>query len=1122
MKNSDSSSPRLHAVLQSTAGRARRARIVTSALAIIATLVVAATLAIALDATLGLPLPLLVALDVALIGIALYALARGHHHAYQGWFPQKANPRHTAITLEAQHAAPRSHLINAVDLAADTSALGRAAVAQGTQDAAAVPRKTLVNRPALHRATLAATATLGLAALGIMLFPNVLSAVTPRLLHPLSHHPPYTPLQFQMAAGPAPLSVGRRAEIQITLSHAYGNTHLPETAEIVFVNHAGQDNQRHYLVPEASSHPSLATPSSAPPPSPSTYTHRITRLDQPQRFYIDTTVGRSRFFTVTPDTTPLFDAVFATVQAPDYVAQKPLTQKLTLAALSPAHTSAASPTPPALPQLRALRGSALTLTAESNVALAHATLSFTADHSTSSNSPTNSPTTTPADPLAPQTVQPTTTVNTTGTYTLGLTNTQGQTTTQDFRVTVAALHDRAPHIDITHPQPLAIAPEGWPVDLNINAKDDIGLSIVTLHAGLEPSATTPQVLFKQDTPGPPRVLSFQPTLDLNALGAIAGSTVQYYASARDTLPALQESGPNPPQTLTGQLAETPMFRLKIISQTEWNKLARAQFGIEHIQAEWQLLEEELNELAAARAQAAAELKKHNDKIQRGEPFTDLDRQAMAALEAQLQNLALQMDDLADRMEERSKQEALYEFEKPYQEQLNQLAKQLRQEADRANAAAQATDQLRKEIAKTQPPATSPDNASQPNATPSDPPSTPPDAPSDSPSGQPSDTPNDPQKSDAANSAGKSADSNKPSTPNPNFTPSDKPGPNAPPAPSGDNPSPTAPPSGPGLPGVRPTLLNDFVQRAQDFQEPGDPFSQEVQQERRQTTDDLRRMQMADEMAYHGERIRAVIIAQHELASKLNDLQWDEPQDLTAQGRERLAHTADQERELRDELEDAALMLRETAELTGSLLPKMSNSAIAFTEKLEALGIYPDLEAAADYAALHEGPLTHRMATTAAHKLEALLADQGQPGKPGNGLDGSFNLPKASIANALKQLGQSRSLSAGSSSGSGSGSGSGNANLSMLGPHTLSRGAADRASARARQGGNGPGGAIPNATNTQNAQGAEQLNPHNTTTRSGPAIAVPGVPARYQNLAAQYFRRLANDAKRQEDTKGLSD
>ena len=563
-----------------------------------------------------------------------------------------------------------------------------------------------------------------------------------------------------------------------------------------------------------------------------------------------------------------------------------------------------------------------------------------------------------------------------------------------------------------------------------------------------------------------------------------------------------------------------MFRLKIISQTEWNKLARAQFGIEHIQAEWQLLEEELNELAAARAQAPPpNLKNTTTKSSVVNLSPTSTAKPWPPSKPNFKTLPFKWTTSPTAWKNAPSKKHFTNSKNP----------------TKSNSTNSPSNCAKKPTAPTPPPKP-PINSAKKLPKPSRPPHrlttpanpTPPQATHQAPRltrllirplanllTPPTILKNQTLPIAPANQPTPT----NPAPPNPNFTPSDKPGPNAPPAPSGDNPSPTAPPSGPGLPGVRPTLLNDFVQRAQDFQEPGDPFSQEVQQERRQTTDDLRRMQMADEMAYHGERIRAVIIAQHELASKLNDLQWDEPQDLTAQGRERLAHTADQERELRDELEDAALMLRETAELTGSLLPKMSNSAIAFTEKLEALGIYPDLEAAADYAALHEGPLTHRMATTAAHKLEALLADQGQPGKPGNGLDGSFNLPKASIANALKptrpipqplcriklrqrirQWQRQRQP------------------LHARPPtrfHAAPPTAPQPAPAKA---GMAPAAPFPTPPTPKTPKAPNNSTPTTPPPEAAPAIAVPGVPARYQNLAAQYFRRLANDAKRQEETR----
>ena len=211
-----------------------------------------------------------------------------------------------------------------------------------------------------------------------------------------------------------------------------------------------------------------------------------------------------------------------------------------------------------------------------------------------------------------------------------------------------------------------------------------------------------------------------------------------------------------------------------------------------------------------------------------------------------------------------------------------------------------------------------------------------------------------------------------------------------------------------------------------------------------------------------------------------------------------------------------MMLRETAELGAPLLPMMTSGAIALTERLEALNVGADLNDAADLAELDEPAAAYDAAVRAADKLETLLSELGnQQGQANGDLDGCFLLPKAGIQKSLQQMAAGRRPGMGPAGSSGRGSAGGQSGggspVAMLGPHPMAGGAADRASAQARNNGRGAGGGGP--VDALDAGEAETIDPLDAQARRGTAITVPGVPARYQDLAAAYFRRLADDARR---------
>ncbi|MEM6459815.1 MAG: hypothetical protein AAF710_10550 [Planctomycetota bacterium] len=1012
--------------LQRVVRRRSAGRRVAGLLGGFAAVVLLAVAAVALDAAAGLPAWGLLAVDAVLLA------------ALGGWAWRVLGPagkeagdvRVAAVALERRGLAGPSRLVNALQFAeggeADAATNGSAAlrglaVREGEAAAEAIAPGALVDRAAVKRSAKRAAAAAGLL-LVLAAWPGtwpVVGAVGPRLLSPLTGLPPYTPLRFEITHDPAEVPVGAAVTVTVQITGPNRALRAAEAADLVEVGAATAAA----MVRESG--PVFLDQAAAAEEGPRRFTARLARLDTPRSFYVRTEGGRSRTFTLTPDPAPRFAALHATLTPPDYARRDATTRRLAVPGV-PGLTDDAG-----FNEIEVLRGTAVTLTARSNVPLAGAGLTGPqAEH--------------PGEPVAgdPRTVAASFVPRASGTYRLTLEGLDGHASPDAAEVAVTLRDDAPPRVDITQPQPVAFAVEGYPVPVAVRASDDVGVASVVLRASVNDSAGETVVLHDGEAQRPAR-LDTGVDLDPAAMGAVVGDVVRYFAVARDARPAALGGPPGD----VGQSAESAVHTIQIISAAQWEDMLRTQVGIDQLAAEAEALREELDALAEARAAAAEAMEALQEQLEADAPLTPGQQDALADLDRQLEAFAERSAALAEALRQRAEQDPLYEFEEPYQQRLAELAEQLEREAARAEAAREAAAALGQ----------------------------------DGESKEASGTPSQPG---------------------------------------------VAPPPGllPGLPGITPVQLEEFREQTQEFAEAGAPFDAASQEAYELMAEDLIRLELADELVFHGERVRAVIVEQRQLQQKLAAMQHLSPLTLGPADRQQLAAYGVREAELRDELEDAALMLRETAELAGPLLPRMSGGAVALCDALDALHVDEDLTAASVAAGAGLAATAHASASVAADKLESLLSEPGaaMAGLASDELDGCFGLSKAGLQSAMQQMAAARraagalGMGRSGSGGSGFSAGGGRSSMSMIGPGAAGRGLAG--------GGSGPdspwrgpgrGGAAGMGDAAGDLGPAERIDPG----RSGgvlDAVGVgPGVPARFRETAAAYFRRLAEDAVRGE-------
>ncbi len=581
--------------------------------------------AVLVDAALGLHAWALIVLDglfvglaaTALMGLTLFIVSR------------RFRPARTAVAVQRRMNLRGSPLINAVQLSAtaDASAspaLREHAVTMGNELAEAIePHEAVDHGPAWRALRWALGAALVLA-IAYVLMPRVFHAVLPRMFAPLADHPPYTLVQFEVTVEPAPALVGRPASIRVRLT---GPT-LPPRSTLVFVD---DDGVRQHL-------PMLRR--AVDDDDAVHYQLKIERPDRSRRFFIDTPEGRSAYHDFTVKPTPLLERASAAFFYPAYTGWKSTKEPLNLTGL------------------RALEGTTVSLTVESNVPLGVSTLRLTPEDETLSELEIPLE----PDPSRPHTAAGRFDMPFVGTYAIELVGADGTPGAEPITGPLHAVPDYAPRVSIETPARRVVVPEGWKLDVAVAASDDIGVGQVMLQRAVNGWGST-GVELKTAATGPNYVTASD-AFDLAALGAKAGDLITYFAVARDNKPPV------------ANLAETPVHSIEVISMEEYLEFQRTRYRIDDLNAEWAEYQQRLDELKAKREQLLEQLQELQKQLEQTDQPSAEQREQMEQLEQDLSAYAEEAFELFEEMRKRTEEPTLYEFENPYKDLLERVGTEL--------------------------------------------------------------------------------------------------------------------------------------------------------------------------------------------------------------------------------------------------------------------------------------------------------------------------------------------------------------------------------------------------------------------------------------------------------------
>lgn len=608
--------PQLNTMLRRT-GRQDRAVAVMRAFGLGAAGAGAAWLiAIGLDALLGLSTLGLIALDALLLAMMIAAAV----HLWRLMRRHRYDPRRIARLIEQRLGLSHSALINAVDFAErddphTSPALRRMAIQQGEAAAQQVATVRVIDRRPLKRAMLAANLVILIALVAFMLMPGLFGMVLPRLLNPAADLPPFTLVSFDVSIEPQQVYYNKPATIIATL----GGPLTPQRASVVFIDQTGR-------------HPAPMLRRDA-----NQFALPLGRVTEPRTFYIDTPDGRSHRFTLDVLPTPLFEKSTVELQYPDYTNWPPSTHPLTDQGL------------------RALIGSAATITIESNLPLSRGEL--TVHHA--ADGPDQTITLSPSQ-SAPNQLTGSFTIEHDGEFEIALYAADGTPGDKPLTGPIVAAADRAPTVRMIQPDLRLIAPEGWKIPVQISATDDVAVErlVVQQRVGNQ-KPIEHELTLKQRGP---TFASGADVIDLTALGAKSGDTIHGFATAYDKL----------------QSADSPTFEVRVITQSEYEDLARRQVRVKQIADELAAINVEADRLAAARQKLIDQLEALKS--------SGVEAKQLDAVCKQLDDYEQQMRDLAEKMRQRAEQPALYEFEEPMKKSLAERAAKLQQQADQTGQA----------------------------------------------------------------------------------------------------------------------------------------------------------------------------------------------------------------------------------------------------------------------------------------------------------------------------------------------------------------------------------------------------------------------------------------------------
>lgn len=513
-----------------------------------------------------------------------------------------------------------------------TLGLSNLAVADANRLARSVPGRSVVpTRPILWPvAVLAGITVLGALLAGLL--PRLVQTEWLRFTDPFGDHPPYSRVIYHVEPGHARVVYGSPFDVRARTEGS-----AVDRLDLVILAADSSASETLPMFEDADR----------------SWRASVTNVTSPMNYYVRSSAGRSVRFHVDVMTMPKLENVRFRVTPPAYTNRPPYEGPLPQGGIS------------------GLPGTRVDVWVRSNRPLTVGTLKPASPGS-------------PAVPLAAESpeafeVKGSFAIRDAARFQLTVTDREGQESNEPFAFPVTVLTDEIPFVRMLDPREISLATPGATVPVTISAEDDYGVSRIQIFRSLNDSRSIPLDLPAQ--PPAPARRSEMIRLPLASYQLEPGDEIKLFARAEDTDP----DGPKG--------AETPVAVIRIISQEDFEKMARAREGVAMLQAKYQQAQRRLE---AAREEVDQLRKKRKDQAKPGKASPDeredlnalvkrLKAEAAAIRAANQRTMHLDLDKHLSPQLER--------LARKLEEQAESLEKLARQEGLDSEAIARALDAL---------------------------------------------------------------------------------------------------------------------------------------------------------------------------------------------------------------------------------------------------------------------------------------------------------------------------------------------------------------------------------------------------------------------------------------------
>ncbi|MHB8951530.1 MAG: hypothetical protein ACYC4U_00975 [Pirellulaceae bacterium] len=502
-------------------------------------------------------------------------------------------------------------LVSASASAALTAGLAQMAVDHATQIAETVPTAQAVSSRPMHKAAGTVAALFASCSLAAVCLPSLTGTEMNRFLNPFSDVPLYSAMRFSVEPGDVSVLYGAGLDVHVTVT-------------------SGSVEQVELLLDDGDAQPEVVP--MFPEPGQQWRT-TLTRLTQSATYFVRARGARSKRYRIDVITVPRIDAVRFRITSPAYINEAPYECELPKSGLA------------------GLPGTRVLVLAKSNRPLRGGVI--TLQQGSDVKRLSMQPVMEGSDEVTGEFV-----IERAGKFQVAVIDIAGQSSQEPFGGGITLLEDQRPFVRMLNPQKMSLATPSANLPVVVAAEDDYGISRIVLFRSLNNSRPLP---LDCRVEGPaPRRWQYDSELSLATYGLSPGDEIKLFARVEDNDPA------------GGKGAESPVATVRIISQSEFERMLQQRKGLETLLAKYQAAQRRVEHLQQMIATLEAELAAATPDA----PVTD-------ALRAELKRLIDALQQNAQQINESAEHRLPYDLDENLAGQLHELADHMAGAADAA-------------------------------------------------------------------------------------------------------------------------------------------------------------------------------------------------------------------------------------------------------------------------------------------------------------------------------------------------------------------------------------------------------------------------------------------------------